>query len=161
ATLARLVAALFAVVMSGGVALGQTWFVTSPSVVKTDAVGSPRTVGTGTLFATDGNQGSGSNLITVNTTTGAGTVIGPMGGFPMPALARDPLTGTLYAGQGQGGPNLYTVNTGTGAVNLVGSTGFGFAAIADMDFRADGTLFATVNKVGAATTGAETLATIN
>ena len=114
--------------------------------------------GVGRLFGTNAN---GGQLLTVNTGNGAGTVVGLMGAGVVPALAVDPITGILYAGQGAGLPNLYTVNKTTGAATLVGNTGLGFAAIADMDFRSDGTLFAAVNIVGDGGTGAETLATIN
>jgi hypothetical protein len=114
--------------------------------------------GFGTLFGTDGN---GGNLITVNTATGVGTLVGAMGAGVVPALAVDPATGTLYAGRGGGLPNLYTVNTVTGAATLVGNSGLGVAAIGAMDFRADGTLFASVNIAGDGGTGSDHLATIN
>ncbi len=91
--------------------------------------------GSGTLFGTDAN---GGNLITVALATGAGTVVGFMGIGVVPALAVDPTTGIMYAGGGGGVPNLYTV-TATGVATFVGNTGLGFAAIGDMDFRADGT----------------------
>jgi hypothetical protein len=116
------------------------------------------TPGTGTLFGTDA---SGGNLLSIDRSTGAGTVVGSTGVFPVPALAVDPTTGTMYAGQGAGSPNIYTVNAATGAATLVGDTGLGVAAIGGLDFRADGTLFAAVNIVGDGGTGSETLATIN
>jgi hypothetical protein len=114
--------------------------------------------GTGTLFGTDA---SGGNLLSIDRSTGAGTVVGSTGVFPIPALAVDPTTGIMYAGQGAGSPNIYTVSPTTGAATLVGDTGLGFAAVGGLDFRSDGTLFAAVNIVGDGGTGSETLATIN
>ena len=111
-----------------------------------------------TLFGTDA---SGGNLLSIDRSTGAGTVVGSTGVFPVPALAVDPTTGIMYAGQGAGGPNIFTVNPATGAATLVGDTGLGVAAVGGLDFRSDGTLFAAVNIVGDGGTGSETLATIN
>jgi hypothetical protein len=116
------------------------------------------TPGTGTLFGTDA---SGGNLLSIDRSTGVGTVVGSTGVFPVPALAVDPTTGIMYAGQGAGSPNIYTVNPATGAATLVGDTGLGVAAVGGLDFRSDGTLFAAVNIVGDGGTGSETLATIN
>jgi hypothetical protein len=70
------------------------------------------------------------------------------------------MTGTVYAGGGGGSPDLYTVAI-NGTATLVGSTGLGFAAIGDMDFRADGTLFASVNVAGDGNTGSDHLAIID
>src|SRR5262249_972284 len=47
------------------------------------------------------------------------------------------------------------------ATTLVGDTGLGFAAIGDMDFTADGILYAAVNTVGDGQTGSDHLATID
>jgi len=113
--------------------------------------------GTGTLFGTDGNQ---VNLITVNTATGQGNVVGPMNTGPIPSLAVDPTTGIMFAGEGQGNPNLYTVNP-NGSTNLVGDSGLGFAAIGGMDFDSTGVLYAAVNIAGDGGTGSDHLATIN
>jgi hypothetical protein len=130
--------------------------VLSTLVVVSPAQAAP---GTGTLFGTDA---IGGNLITINPATGAGTVVGNMGaGIAVPALAVDPTTGTMYAGQGGGTPNIYTVNPATGAATLVGDTGLGLAAVGGLDFRSDGTLFAAVNIVGDGGTGSDHLATIN
>jgi hypothetical protein len=116
------------------------------------------TPGTGTLFGTDA---SGGNLLSIDRSTGAGTVVASTGVFPIPALAVDPTSGIMYAGQGAGTPFIYTVNPATGAATLLGDTGLGFAAVGGLDFRSDGTLFAAVNIVGDGGTGSETLATIN
>jgi hypothetical protein len=114
--------------------------------------------GNGILFGTDA---SGGDLITIDPTTGAGTIVGPMGVGPVPSLAVDPITGIMYAGGGAGLPFLYTVNSTTGAATLVGDTGLGLAAIGALDFRADGTLFAAVNIAGNGGTGSDHLATID
>ncbi|MGH9365763.1 MAG: hypothetical protein ACRD1B_10955 [Thermoanaerobaculia bacterium] len=113
--------------------------------------------GVGTLF---GTNASGGSLLRVNTSTGAGTIVGAMG-FVAPALAVHPLTGVMYAGRGAGTPSIYTVNPTTGATTLVGSSGLGVAAIGDLTFNAAGVLYASVNIVGDGGTGSETLATIN
>lgn len=114
--------------------------------------------GEGTLFGTSGNAGQ---LISIDSNTGIATPIGGGVGFAAPALARQPLTGTLYAGQGGGSPNIYTVDATTGVATLVGNSGLGFAAIGSLDFRSDGVLFAAVNIAGDGGTGADHLATID
>lgn len=111
--------------------------------------------GTGTLFGTDAG---GGNLLTIDPLTGAGTLIGHTSVGNVPALAVDPTTGILYAGQGAGAPNLYTVDPTTGAATLVGDTGLGVAAIGGMDFSAAGTLYAAVNIAGDGGTGSDHLA---
>jgi len=112
------------------------------------------------LFGTDAN---GGHLLTIDPATGTGTIVGPIGveGEPVgvvPTLAIDPTTGIMYAATGAGNPNLYRVDPATGATTLIGSTGLGVAAVGDMTFRADGTLYAAVNIVGDGGTGAEHLA---
>jgi hypothetical protein len=115
--------------------------------------------GTGTLFGTDAFNG---NLITINPSTGLATVVGNMGVGPVPALAVDPLTGTIYAGGGGGVPNIYTVNQTTGAATLLGDTGLGLAAVAALDVHpTSGMLYAAVNIAGAGGTGADHLAIID
>ena len=70
--------------------------------------------GTGTMYASDTTN---HQLITINTTTGAGTVVGGYGGTPdMEGLGFH--FGTLYGSEGQ---RIYTVNTSTGAATQVGS----------------------------------------
>jgi hypothetical protein len=110
------------------------------------------------LFGTDA---SGGNLLTINPATGIGTIVGPMRVGSVPALAIDPTTDIMYAATGSGNPNLYMVDPSTGATSLIGSTGLGVAAVSDIAFRADGTLYAAVNIVGDGSTGADNLATIN
>ena len=115
------------------------------------SAGAALAAGGGTLFGTDGSAG---NLITVDVATGAGAVVGALG-FSAPALAVDPTTGIMYAGGGGGGASIYTVDSSNGMATLVGSTGLGTAAVADLAFRDDGTLYAAVNIVGDGGTGAD------
>ena len=110
------------------------------------------------LFGTDANAG---NLLTIDPATGIGKVVGPMRIGPVPALAIDPTTGTMYAATGAGNPSLYRVDPSTGATTLIGSTGLTLAAVGDMAFHANGTLYAAVNIVGDGGTGSDNLATLN
>jgi len=114
--------------------------------------------GTGTLFGTDPQAG---NLISVNTVTGVGNVVGPMVGANFPSLAFDHTTNTMFAAGGSGTPDLYTVNTGNGQTNLVALSNLGFAATAGMDVDGAGVLYAAVNIAGDGGTGADFLATID
>ena len=112
--------------------------------------------GEGTLFGVRPGE-----LLTIDPDTGLATVIGGLGFGATPSLAREPLTGTLFLGQGAGAPNVYTVDPTTGVPSLVGDSGLGFAAIGSLDFRADGVLFAAVNIAGDGGTGSDHLATID
>src|SRR5262245_5164449 len=110
------------------------------------------------LYGTDRSAG---NLLLIDPITGVGTVVGFLDITVVPALAVDPTTGLMYAGQGGGAPNLYLVNPSTATAALIGNSGLGFAAFSDLDFRADGTLFASVNVAGNGGTGGDHLATID
>ena len=68
--------------------------------------------------------GGTPNLYTINTSTGAATLVGSTGvSSPFDGIAFD-ATGTLYGYTPGGGPgDLYTINPATGAATLVGSTG--------------------------------------
>ena len=114
--------------------------------------------GTGTLYGTDAFNG---NLITINPATGSASVVGPLVAGPIPSLAVDPLTDIIYAGGGGGIPDIFTVNPATGEATLIGDTGLGIAAVEGLDFNATGVLYASVNIVGGAGTGADHLAIIN
>ena len=64
-------------------------------------------------------------LLTINTSTGAATLVGAMGIVPFSAfrgLAFDPNTNTLY-GSDHVTDLLYTINTSTGAATSVGNMG--------------------------------------
>ncbi|HKI85448.1 MAG TPA: hypothetical protein VKA53_01760, partial [Thermoanaerobaculia bacterium] len=87
--------------------------------------------GRGTLYGTDGRNG---NLLTVDPTTGAGTLVGSIaGGIQIRSLAVDPATGILYAGTGGSQALLYRVDPTTGLGTLVSDTGLGKAMISRMD----------------------------
>jgi hypothetical protein len=96
------------------------------------------------LYAADGAGGNPAcRLYTLNPATGAVvTNIGPIG-MAVTGLAVHPATGVLYGTTGGASPvnpnSLITINRTTGAGTLVGAHGTG--PIADIAFRADGTLF--------------------
>lgn len=74
---------------------------------------------TNTLYAVGGR---GNNaLYTINTTTGAATLVGNHGVRDMFGLAFDSSTGTLYAQSTNQG--VYTLDTITGAATQIGSNG--------------------------------------
>jgi hypothetical protein len=122
---------------------------------------------TGVLYGDTAPRGTSTRqLITINTNTGKGTLVGPLG-VAMDGLAFDQ-SGTLYGWSGRiSGSSLYTINLATGAATKVGTSGItniGAALTAD----ASGTLYLaaggasgplrTVNK----TTGAvSTLSTLS
>ena len=108
------------------------------------------------LYATHPDSG----LVRIDPVDGTATAIGGPSGA-LPALAGDPVTGALYAGGGSGQSVFYSVSALTGLASVVGPSGLGFAAIAGLDFRADGVLFAAVNIAGDGGTGADHLATID
>jgi len=67
----------------------------------------------------------------------------------------------MYTATGGSNPSLYRVDPATGATTLIGSTGLGVAAVGDIAFRADGTLYATIDIIGGAGSGSDTLAIID
>jgi hypothetical protein len=100
-----------------------------------------------TLFgATAGGDANfPSNFYSINPSTGAATLIGPVGFKGVSAMDFNPFTGVLYAtGRRTIGNTLVliTINTLTGAGTEVGPLGSGFN-VQDMSFRnADAVLFA-------------------
>ena len=121
--------------------------------------------GQGILYGTDAADG---NLITVDPTSGLGTIVGPTnvpGVVPSLAIGPSPANpffgGTIFAGQGQGQPNFYELSPINGNSTFIGDSGLGFSSIAGMDFNADGTLCAAVNIVGDGGSGGDHLATID
>ncbi len=113
--------------------------------------------GTTPLFGTDA---VGGNLLLVDNNSGAGNVVGPINAPPMPALARDPISGQLYGGSGQGTGSLWTIAPNGAAVQVsVGN--LGFAAMSGYDFDNAGVLYASVNIAGNGGTGGDHLATVN
>jgi YVTN family beta-propeller protein len=131
--------------------------ITMPLYVFSQADVTPSAT-SGILYGTDA---SSHHLLTISKSTGHGTIMGSFGDGSYSALAIDPTTGMMYLGQSGGTPYLYRVNPSNGAKTFVGDTGLGFAAIADMSFRQDGTLFAAVNTAGDGGSGADHLVTIN
>jgi hypothetical protein len=80
---------------------------------------------TGVLYgSTNHNSGaSPDNLITINTTTGAGTVVGPFGSGCRVADLTFTSDGTLYGWCEPGTDDLVTINLATGAATVVGDSG--------------------------------------
>jgi hypothetical protein len=67
----------------------------------------------------------GSNLFTVNTTTGVATLVGSMGIGPgYFGLAYDPLADVLYGNSGDS-RSLYRIDANTGNATLIGANGVG------------------------------------
>lgn len=66
-----------------------------------------------------------ASLLTIDTTTGQGTVIAST--IELAGLAFHPLSGVLYGvdNGSSGPPSLYTVDRATGLTTLVGQTGLG------------------------------------
>lgn len=97
------------------------------------------------LFGATGSGGGTSSLYTINTSTGAGTLIGSIG-FNVSGISFDPTTGILYglSGlRGAGPATLVTINTATGAGTLVGLvTGPVNDGFPDISFDSAGNLFA-------------------
>ena len=81
-----------------------------------------------------------SNLYTVDTATGAATLVGNTG-FNLRALTVDPLTGKAYASRAEinsgGAGGLFEVDLSTGAATLIGGT----QNFSEMTFDGDGNLF--------------------
>ena len=119
-----------------------------------------------TLFAGTGKH-DGGRIITIDSTTGVGTLVGSSGSNEVSGLAFDS-AGTLFGvtGGSTGPSALITVNTSTGVGTLVGNIatggGTGNNGFAGLAFDSAGTLFAsgwsgtgelwTLNKTNAAQT---------
>lgn len=82
------------------------------------------TAGAATLFGAThgGSTGGASNLYTIDTTTGAGTLVGSIG-FAVTGLTYDATTGTLFGTTSSSfsGYGLLGINMLTGAGSLIGS----------------------------------------
>jgi hypothetical protein len=85
-----------------------------------------------TLYAASGSNGVGGSLYTVDTTTGAATLVGALvdsGGNPygMTGMAWDASSNTLYGATSQASPNgagsLVTIDRNTGFVTVIGLFG--------------------------------------
>lgn len=91
-----------------------------------------------------------SSLVTINTTTGAGTLVGSFG-LPLNGTSRQTLAdlafdaaGTLY-GWSSGGSDLHTVNLTTGTASQVGESGLNPNIGGALAFSPGGTLFLSQN----------------
>lgn len=112
-----------------------------------------------TLYGATGGT-TASNLYIVNPATAATTVVGAMP-VALTALAYNPVDGLLYGATSAQSPLcaacLVRVNPATAAVTTIGSSD----VLADLAFRADGTLFAWIGQTNSLvtvnlTTGATT-----
>lgn len=82
----------------------------------------------GVLYGVTGAGGGPSSLYTINTTTGAATLVGATGATHITGLDFDPTSGILYgvADSGfLGTPMLVTIDKSTGAATTVGALGVG------------------------------------
>lgn len=81
---------------------------------------------TGVLYGSTGGSSpvSPNSIITINTTTGAGTLVGAAGGGCTPADITFRSDGVLF-GWCEGPDSLATFNLGTGAATIVGASGLG------------------------------------
>jgi hypothetical protein len=85
----------------------------------------------GPVYLSAGN-GTTTNIYTINTTTGAATVVGPTGTSLMIDIAINS-AGQMY-GMDIGTDSLYSINTATGAATLIGLIGFNANFAQGMDF---------------------------
>jgi uncharacterized protein DUF6923/exosortase sorting signal-containing protein len=102
-----------------------------------------------TLYMATGSNGIDGSLYTVNATTAAATLVGPLliGASPigLTGLAVNPITGVLYGVTTNDGnsPNhaLVTINQTTGGAVLVGDLG---VVVSDIAFASNGVLYGWV-----------------
>jgi hypothetical protein len=93
------------------------------------------------LYGAQGAGNATSNLYTINQTTGATTVVGPMG-QAFTGMALQTSTGTMYGvtnGSSACSRCLATINLATGAATVVGA-GLGLT-ISEVEFGTNGTLY--------------------
>lgn len=113
-----------------------------------------------TLYGADGSGGNLSNLYILDPTTGDVIQnIGPIG-FAITGLAFDPTDGTLYGvlSNEADSPTLITIDTTTGSGTAVGGTQ---GTVADIAFRADGTLLGWCDETANPDLCRDDLVTIN
>ena len=93
-----------------------------------------------TLYGADRIVGA-DNLITIDTATGTGTIVGSLGFSSVTGLTYDPATGDLYGFGADNGPSqLITIDPDTGAATAVGPIGAPNAS--GLSFGAGGILYA-------------------
>jgi hypothetical protein len=84
---------------------------------------------TDTLYMVDGRT-TGLGLYTVDTNTGAATLVGSHGIDDMFGLEYDSSTGTLYGVSYTTDPGFYSLNIATGAATLIGNVSGGLGGLA-------------------------------
>ncbi|NUP94993.1 MAG: hypothetical protein HUU28_02400 [Planctomycetaceae bacterium] len=85
---------------------------------------------TNTLYLSTGWGSFPSNLYTVNTQTGAATLVGSMGVNDIFGLAYDPVSNKLYGSASTSSFGVYEISRSTGAATLIGNPGVGLDSIA-------------------------------
>ncbi len=95
-----------------------------------------------TLYGVSGASFTSSSLYTIDSATGASTLIGATGVNHMTSLDYDDVTGLLY-GISNETNSLYTINTTTGAASVLGVLSGGMAGsnAPDMSFDSSGGLY--------------------
>lgn len=83
---------------------------------------------TGSTLYWIGGRGN-AGLYTVDTGTGAATLVGNHGINDLFGLAWDPVTSSLYGTQFAGGSGFYRIDAGTGAATFIGDTGIGIGGL--------------------------------
>lgn len=101
------------------------------------------------------------DLYRVDPVTGSTTWIGTEDLVPKPSLAIDPLTGVYYSGLGGGFEDLQAVCPITALSAFIGDAGLDAFALSGLDFDDAGTLYASVNTIGSAQGGGDTLAILD
>jgi hypothetical protein len=106
-------------------------------------------VSAATIYGTAGTFGAQgpATIYTIDSATGAATLVGLTGFDRVGAIDFNPLNGRLYgigADPVSGEFDLITINTATGLATAVGPLGVDIrpGAMSDMSFRSDGTLYA-------------------
>ncbi len=127
---------------------GQAFFQTTTDIDFIDAIAFDAA---GTLYGV-GFDAPDYSLRTIDTNTGATTVIGPTGDI-IAGMAFHPVSGQLWASVGGFGAvnadGIYTIDTGSGAATLVGTTGLG-GATPDIKFDMLGNLYGSKGGGGGA-----------
>ena len=130
-------------VVVSSLALGQVGALTTIGTT-TARMGGIAFNSSGTLYGATSTS-TGGSLYTINTSTGAATLVGPLVGasnasltYSITGLAFQPGTGTLFGSTSQNSPNsarsLVTINPANGQVTVVGSFGVSGQTAADLTF---------------------------
>ncbi len=109
-----------------GIRVGTTW----ESVIMPSTGGDPTPATQGLIYASTGQGPTPGNLLTVDTTSGAGTLLGSSSLGGIPGLAIRPSDGMVFGvsanSQANGGGRLYILDAVTAETTLVGNTGLSF-----------------------------------